>query len=319
VSPSPAPATSNGANGFPVRRFPVRFTPRVMRPIGPGALSGAGPVLDAVVVEHPQRPVERCSHAEACGPGDPAGPRPPHDRPGPNFEAGVTTDVVVETSWEQLGRVLTDGLALPLRGEPRTIGGHGRDRYVYCADRRRLPDHNTGSGIVPKRARRWRRSSRRSLQRHLTACCVASCATEWRCYPAPRSSRSICAVTPRSSAASARGPAGSPTPWSPRSRVESRQSRAARRRARAGRHRSHGAAEGKAPPPWCGVGNGLKSTWARVRNRASSSAPTVANDIVRIKTTASMLSRVTLLVHPDALSQRGSVAVDEDRGPGVRG
>ncbi len=58
VSPSPAPATSNGANGFPVRRFPVRFTPRVMRPIGQGALSGAGPVSDVVLVEQPQRLVK---------------------------------------------------------------------------------------------------------------------------------------------------------------------------------------------------------------------------------------------------------------------
>src|SRR2546422_1118998 len=33
VSPSPAPASSNGANGFPVRRFPVRFASRVMGPI----------------------------------------------------------------------------------------------------------------------------------------------------------------------------------------------------------------------------------------------------------------------------------------------
>jgi hypothetical protein len=32
--PSPAPATSNGANGFPVRRFPADFASRVMRPIG---------------------------------------------------------------------------------------------------------------------------------------------------------------------------------------------------------------------------------------------------------------------------------------------
>jgi hypothetical protein len=31
--PSPAPATSNGANGFPVRRFPADFASRVMRPI----------------------------------------------------------------------------------------------------------------------------------------------------------------------------------------------------------------------------------------------------------------------------------------------
>ncbi len=42
---------------------------------------------------------------------------------GPNFVAGRTTDVVVETSWEQLGRVVTRGTALPLRGEPRAIAG----------------------------------------------------------------------------------------------------------------------------------------------------------------------------------------------------
>lgn len=51
---------------------------------------------------------------------------------GPNFVAGKNTDVVVETSWEQLGRVVTRGSALPLRGEPRAIAGHARDRYVYA-------------------------------------------------------------------------------------------------------------------------------------------------------------------------------------------
>jgi len=51
---------------------------------------------------------------------------------GPNFVAGETTDVVVETSWEQLGRVITRGRPLPLRGEPRAIAGHARDRYVYA-------------------------------------------------------------------------------------------------------------------------------------------------------------------------------------------
>ncbi len=51
---------------------------------------------------------------------------------GPNFVAGHTSDVVVETSWEQLGRVVTRGTALPLRGEPRAIAGHARDRYVYA-------------------------------------------------------------------------------------------------------------------------------------------------------------------------------------------
>jgi hypothetical protein len=35
----PAPATSNGACGFPALRFPVDFTPRVMRPLRLGALS----------------------------------------------------------------------------------------------------------------------------------------------------------------------------------------------------------------------------------------------------------------------------------------
>ena len=40
MSPSPTPATSNGANGFPVRRFPGRFASRVMRPIRRRALSG---------------------------------------------------------------------------------------------------------------------------------------------------------------------------------------------------------------------------------------------------------------------------------------
>ena len=51
---------------------------------------------------------------------------------GPNFVAGETIDIVVETSWEQLGHVVTRGSALPLRGEPRPIAGHARDRYVYA-------------------------------------------------------------------------------------------------------------------------------------------------------------------------------------------
>ena len=51
---------------------------------------------------------------------------------GPGFVAYETTDVVVETSWEALGRVVTSGSALPLAGEPRAIAGIGRDRYVYA-------------------------------------------------------------------------------------------------------------------------------------------------------------------------------------------
>jgi hypothetical protein len=39
VSPSPAPATSNGAGGFPALRSPARFAPRLMRPATAAALS----------------------------------------------------------------------------------------------------------------------------------------------------------------------------------------------------------------------------------------------------------------------------------------
>ena len=42
VNPSPTPATSNGAGGFPALRSPARFTPRLMRPTQAAAL-GAVP------------------------------------------------------------------------------------------------------------------------------------------------------------------------------------------------------------------------------------------------------------------------------------
>jgi xanthine dehydrogenase accessory factor len=52
---------------------------------------------------------------------------------GPNFVAGDTTDLVVETEWgDSLGTVLARGAARPLAGEPRPIAGHARDRYVYA-------------------------------------------------------------------------------------------------------------------------------------------------------------------------------------------
>lgn len=51
---------------------------------------------------------------------------------GPNFVAGETTDLVVETAWEVLGRIIESGSSLPLAGEPRPINGHGRERYVYA-------------------------------------------------------------------------------------------------------------------------------------------------------------------------------------------
>jgi xanthine dehydrogenase accessory factor len=52
---------------------------------------------------------------------------------GPGHEAPRTADVVIETIWgDRLGAVLREGSALPLTGEPRPIGGVGRERIVYA-------------------------------------------------------------------------------------------------------------------------------------------------------------------------------------------
>jgi xanthine dehydrogenase accessory factor len=52
---------------------------------------------------------------------------------GPNFTAGVTTDLIVETSWgPDLGKVLNHGATQPLAGEPRPLAGVARARYVYA-------------------------------------------------------------------------------------------------------------------------------------------------------------------------------------------
>jgi len=51
---------------------------------------------------------------------------------GPNFIARDTVDVVIETAWDDLGRIIDTGAARPLAGEPRPIAGHGRDRFVYA-------------------------------------------------------------------------------------------------------------------------------------------------------------------------------------------
>ena len=52
---------------------------------------------------------------------------------GPNFVAGQTVDVVIETGrGENLGRVIRSGASAPLTGEPVSLAGHARDRYVYA-------------------------------------------------------------------------------------------------------------------------------------------------------------------------------------------
>ncbi|MDO9301182.1 MAG: hypothetical protein Q7T89_07355 [Anaerolineales bacterium] len=52
---------------------------------------------------------------------------------GPNFIAGKTTHLVIETArGDSLGRMIERGSADPLQGEPNEIEGHARDRYVYA-------------------------------------------------------------------------------------------------------------------------------------------------------------------------------------------
>jgi xanthine dehydrogenase accessory factor len=52
---------------------------------------------------------------------------------GPNFIAGDTVDIAVETSWgERLGALVLQGPTLPLEGEPQPLGGVARDRFVYA-------------------------------------------------------------------------------------------------------------------------------------------------------------------------------------------
>ena len=52
---------------------------------------------------------------------------------GPNFCAGEGVDLAIETQWgDDLGAVIARGATAPLAGEPNSIEGHGRDRYVYA-------------------------------------------------------------------------------------------------------------------------------------------------------------------------------------------
>jgi xanthine dehydrogenase accessory factor len=53
---------------------------------------------------------------------------------GPGFVAGDNADLVIETAWgDELGRVIRKGGARAYSGDPRLLGGHGRERYVYAA------------------------------------------------------------------------------------------------------------------------------------------------------------------------------------------
>jgi xanthine dehydrogenase accessory factor len=52
---------------------------------------------------------------------------------GPNFVAGETTDLIVETGFgEDFGRVADRGATRPLAGEPPPVLGRGRERFIYA-------------------------------------------------------------------------------------------------------------------------------------------------------------------------------------------
>lgn len=51
---------------------------------------------------------------------------------GPNFVAGGNVHLAVETAWEGLGEWYVTGATRGLVGEPRRLGGHARERYVYA-------------------------------------------------------------------------------------------------------------------------------------------------------------------------------------------
>ena len=52
---------------------------------------------------------------------------------GPNFVAGETVDLAIETSWgDRLGAIIEAGSTMALVGEPRVLGGIGRARFIYA-------------------------------------------------------------------------------------------------------------------------------------------------------------------------------------------
>ena len=51
---------------------------------------------------------------------------------GPGCAIGLNVDVAVETSWDELGKVVRSGSTLKLAGEPRAVLGQARSRFRYA-------------------------------------------------------------------------------------------------------------------------------------------------------------------------------------------
>jgi xanthine dehydrogenase accessory factor len=74
---------------------------------------------------------------------------------GPGFSAGEHVDVAIETAWgPDLGKVVQSGATRAFEGEPRPLGGAGRERYVYAAragrfhTSRRIGEQVTAGALV---------------------------------------------------------------------------------------------------------------------------------------------------------------------------
>ncbi|HEY3179944.1 MAG TPA: hypothetical protein VGL25_13790 [Casimicrobiaceae bacterium] len=68
---------------------------------------------------------------------------------GPGFVAGFHTDIAIETAWgDDLGAIIESGATKPFEGEPRRVGGAGRERYVYASKAGRFQtDHRIGDHV----------------------------------------------------------------------------------------------------------------------------------------------------------------------------
>ncbi|HET9045728.1 MAG TPA: hypothetical protein VFO33_02125 [Casimicrobiaceae bacterium] len=52
---------------------------------------------------------------------------------GPGYRVGEHVDIAIETAWgERLGSIVTEGGTAAFEGEPRMLGGAGRERFVYA-------------------------------------------------------------------------------------------------------------------------------------------------------------------------------------------
>ena len=70
---------------------------------------------------------------------------------GPGFTAGVDAHLVIETMrGHNLGRILTEGTALPNTGVPGVIAGYGKERVIHAPAAGIMKNHSRIGEIVEK-------------------------------------------------------------------------------------------------------------------------------------------------------------------------